>query len=99
MALQHFLCITGTSSINCEGVLYETGINSAEIGPLYIKVESISGNKQDLTAVVSFANNESQETVACKKYVFPLDLNGLNPIKQAYEHLKTLPEFAGATDC
>jgi hypothetical protein len=27
------------------------------------------------------------------------DLNGANPIKQAYEHLKTLPEFAGATDC
>lgn len=26
-------------------------------------------------------------------------LNGDNPIKQAYDHLKTLPEFAGATDC
>ena len=27
------------------------------------------------------------------------DLNGDNPIKQAYEYLKTLPEFTGATDC
>jgi hypothetical protein len=26
-------------------------------------------------------------------------LDGENPIKQAYEHLKTLPEFSGATDC
>jgi hypothetical protein len=26
-------------------------------------------------------------------------LDGDNPIKQAYAHLKTLPEFAGATDC
>jgi hypothetical protein len=26
-------------------------------------------------------------------------LDGDNPIKQAYDHLKTLPEFAGATDC
>lgn len=26
------------------------------------------------------------------------DLDGDNPIKQAYEHLKTLPEFAGAAD-
>lgn len=26
-------------------------------------------------------------------------LDGDNPIKQAYTHLKTLPEFAGATDC
>lgn len=27
------------------------------------------------------------------------DLNGPNPIEQAYEHLKTLPEFADAVDC
>jgi hypothetical protein len=26
-------------------------------------------------------------------------LEGENPIKQAYKHLKTLPEFASATDC
>lgn len=26
------------------------------------------------------------------------DLNGDNPIKQAYEHLKTLPEFSDAED-
>ena len=26
-------------------------------------------------------------------------LDGPNPIKQAYEHLKTLPEFADAVDC
>jgi len=29
----------------------------------------------------------------------PYQLDGANPIKQAYNHLKTLPEFAGATDC
>lgn len=27
------------------------------------------------------------------------DMQGDNPIRQAYLHLKTLPEFAGATDC
>ena len=26
-------------------------------------------------------------------------INGTNPSAQAYGHLKTLPEFAGATDC
>ena len=26
-------------------------------------------------------------------------IDGQNPIKQAYDYLKTLPEFAGATDC
>jgi hypothetical protein len=27
------------------------------------------------------------------------NLLGDNPIKQGYEHLKTLPEFEGCTDC
>jgi hypothetical protein len=27
------------------------------------------------------------------------DIDGENPVRQAYLHLKTLPEFAGATDC
>jgi len=27
------------------------------------------------------------------------DINGKNPIAQAYDHAKTLPEFAGAVDC
>lgn len=30
---------------------------------------------------------------------FPLDLDGPNPIKQAYQFLKTLPEFSDAVDC
>lgn len=29
----------------------------------------------------------------------PYELDGKNPIKQAYEHLKTMPDFSGATDC
>ena len=27
------------------------------------------------------------------------DINGVNPISQAYAHLKTLPAFADAADC
>lgn len=33
------------------------------------------------------------------RYQFDYNINGENPVKQAYAHLKTLPEFAGATDC
>ena len=29
----------------------------------------------------------------------PYDLAGDNPICQAYQHLKTLPDFVGAIDC
>lgn len=34
-----------------------------------------------------------------KQFSCNYDLNGENPIKQAYLHLKTLPEFADAVDC
>lgn len=33
------------------------------------------------------------------QYECAYDISGDNPIKQAYKHLKTLQEFAGATDC
>jgi hypothetical protein len=32
-------------------------------------------------------------------YTCVYDITGDNPIKQAYEHLKTLEEFAGCIDC
>ena len=32
-------------------------------------------------------------------YATAFDLEGPNPIKQAYLHLKSLPEFADAVDC
>jgi len=32
-------------------------------------------------------------------YECAYDIQGHNPIAQAYEHLKTLPAFEGATDC
>lgn len=34
-----------------------------------------------------------------KMYECFYDIDGSNPINQAYEHLKTLDEFAGAIDC
>jgi hypothetical protein len=34
-----------------------------------------------------------------ESYSCTYDINGENPVRQAYLHLKTLPEFANATDC
>jgi hypothetical protein len=36
---------------------------------------------------------------ADENYNCAYELNGSNPIAQAYAHLKSLPEFAGAVDC
>ena len=34
-----------------------------------------------------------------EQYQCAYNIHGDNPIRQAYAYLKTLPEFAGATDC
>lgn len=47
---------------------------------------------------VSFSNAEGVVFNA-ESFTFPADNSGGNLIPLAYEHLKTLPEFAGATDC
>lgn len=64
----------------------------------YVKVESISGTKANATAVVSAKKSETDDEIWNKVYSFTPDLNGANFIQQAYENLKTLPEFAGAAD-
>jgi hypothetical protein len=39
------------------------------------------------------------ELIERKVYEFTPNLEGANFIAQAYDHLKTLPEFSGAIDC
>lgn len=66
----------------------------------YHRVENLSlSNKQQMTfAVRSYAGTENP-SFSENYHSCPYDIDGGNPFKQAYEHLKTLPEFAGATDC
>ena len=63
----------------------------------YIKVESVAGSKTIMSATVSTKLSES--TTVSANYSFTPNMNGGNFIAQAYEHLKTLPEFEGAVDC
>lgn len=63
----------------------------------YCKIESISGTKNSIQ--VEYKVYVEQEVVDQKFCNFQPDLNGKNFIAQAYEHLKTLPEFADAIDC
>lgn len=99
MAIQHSLSITGSKVISSHGFLYPMGEETVTTDPLYIKVVSVSGNKETLTASVSFSLEKTTAPLAVKDYQFTLELEGPNPIKQAYEYLKTLPEFADAVDC
>lgn len=62
----------------------------------YIKVERVNGSKDFVTADVTMTADGVRQMV---HYKFKPDLDGANFIKQAYLHLKTLPEFSGAVDC
>jgi hypothetical protein len=62
----------------------------------YCRVDNLNGSKDLLHATVGFYIGEARTDR--KVYDFTPALDGDNFIKQAYEHLKTLPEFAGAAD-
>ena len=66
---------------------------------VYITVEHVSGTKLEAACNVrSRKDTKDGSIVSDDVFKFTPDMNGSNFIQQSYEHLKTLPEFAGATD-
>lgn len=99
MALKQSLQIIGTKSICEDGIAYQMGTESITTDPLYIKIAFVGGTKDVMKVVVSFIQESTNQPIGSREYKFTLNLDGPNPIKQAYLHLKTLSEFADATDC
>jgi hypothetical protein len=68
--------------------------------PSYCKVTHVLASKDAAEAtMVARKNTSDGELVTTQVFSFVPDLSGSNFIAQAYLHIKTLPEFAGATDC
>lgn len=65
----------------------------------YIRVDSLCGNKEFMSIDVGFYTTDKTEHLQRKLFGFVPALNGENFIAQAYDHLKTLPEFVDAQDC
>ena len=66
----------------------------------YHRVEKIYfDNKTNISFVLASFKTLDYPSFQSKAYACEYDIEGSNPIAQAYEYLKTLPEFAGATDC
>lgn len=70
-----------------------------EIPNAYIKIESTNCSKQNSSYFVAIKKSNDGMIVNKLMNDFSYDLNGENAIKQAYLHLKSLPEFVDATDC
>ena len=69
----------------------------------YLRVDSLSGTKNKLFVTVGFYNKKNNEMVLAKQNVYDfqpsVESDSLNFIAQAYNHLKTLPDFSNAVDC
>lgn len=66
----------------------------------YVRVESILMTKSSASAVAVWRKSDGSGIAFDRtEFGFHLSLDGDNPIRQAYLYLKTLPEFANATDC
>jgi hypothetical protein len=67
----------------------------------YHRVEAIRIAGKTAMQFNVYSHIDGQTIPFFAEYLFdcPYDVNGANPLAQAYEHLKIQPEFAGATDC
>jgi hypothetical protein len=99
MALKKSLVIFGVGFISSVGIVVKTGETTITTPPLYIKVESVAGDKANIKAAVTFKDETTGEHLMRKDYNFAPSMDSGNFIAQTYAYLKTLPEFAGATDC
>jgi hypothetical protein len=67
----------------------------------YHRVETLyvtTKNKMDFF-IRSYASKNQQNWFAEKQYESEYDMNGENPIRQAYIFLKQQPEWSAAIDC
>jgi hypothetical protein len=65
----------------------------------YWKVTDIVGTKTNIKFCVCAFSGQTQIDVATYAFTPSVEEGASNFIKQAYEHLKTLSEFADAEDC
>jgi hypothetical protein len=97
MAFRKIIEVEGKSVVETSIGTIDNGIQKLSF-PAYIKVTSITGDKAKVVANVNFKGDAQQFN---KQYEVDMSVEAgsANFIAQVYEHLKTLPEFAGATDC
>jgi len=75
-----------------------TEVKGLTIQSAYHRVQKVAVTKDTLVFSVEVSADASSAPISMQALSCEYDLSGENAIKQAYEHLKTLPEFADAED-
>lgn len=75
-------------------------LQGVQVANAYHRVESVSlRGKDGIHFILRSYADTSKPSFQEMGFLSAYDMTGKNPIAQAYEHLKSLPDFAGATDC
>ena len=79
-------------TINFKGIVVEQA---------YVRVimPTISPGNTRFEFVAQTMAHPDEQFLVAKAYEAAYSLEGSNPIEQAYEYLKTLPEYEGCIDC
>jgi hypothetical protein len=97
MALRKIIQVEGEAFLKSADNIVNLGPQKTAFSA-YCKITNIAGNKERGRVTVECkADNYS----VSKEYMvaFSVEDDAANFVKQAYLHLKTLPEWADATDC
>jgi hypothetical protein len=99
MALKKIISVSGKTTVQSNFGPIQLSDTSVELN-CYCKVVSVDGGK-DGADIKCLMQDKAKGAAAIASYSFtPSVADGAkNFIAQAYEHLKTLPEFTDAVDC
>ena len=77
-----------------------TSVHGLNVPDAYHRVENVQlAGKNSIFFQLRTYKDPQKPSFNTTAFDAPYDLEGPNPIKQAYLYLKTLPEFADAIDC
>ena len=68
------------------------------IADAHHRVWAVTLSKTQISFGLGIHASADADMIDSTSHTCAYDIAGDNPIKQAYKHLKTLPEFAGAAD-
>lgn len=77
---------------------FKTQFGEIGVNNVYIKIMDVIASKNAGVANLRYSNGKDGNFLSQSSVEFPVSLEGKNFIAQAYDHLKTLPEFSQAMD-
>lgn len=80
-------------------LLKETLFKGISISDAYFRVCSLEMTKISMNFTVEICASKDNDAIIHKYYNCEYNIDGNNPIEQAYEHLKSLQEYDGCKDC